>query len=87
MLGVPEWAIGIGVIVLFMSARLLMLAWLHPRNRGVASRFGPATDAGERDQEIEELTQRVNELEERVDFRERVLAKQREGQSLAPPKD
>ena len=35
--------------------------------------------------ELNELKQRIGELEDRVDFAERLLAKQREGQRLGPP--
>ena len=37
--------------------------------------------------DLDELKQRIGELEERVDFAERVLAKQREGQRLDPPQN
>ncbi len=37
--------------------------------------------------ELDQLTQRLGELEERVDFTERLVAKQREDQRLGPPKD
>jgi len=47
--------------------------------------------AGEAKQEelaaaVEELRREVAELAERVDFTERLLAKQHEGQKLAPPR-
>jgi hypothetical protein len=34
---------------------------------------------------LEQLQERVSELEERVDFTERLLAKQRDAQRLGPP--
>ena len=37
--------------------------------------------------EIDQLKRRMSELEERVDFAERVLAKQREAQRLGPRQD
>lgn len=37
--------------------------------------------------ELDQLTQRMSELEERVDFAERLLAQPREGQRLRPPQD
>jgi hypothetical protein len=36
-------------------------------------------------EELEQVRLQVGELAERVDFTERLLAKQREGQRLAPP--
>ena len=37
-------------------------------------------------EEIQQLRQEVTELQERMDFAERLLAKQREGDRLAPPR-
>ena len=37
--------------------------------------------------QVEQLQQRVGELEERVDFTERILARQHESERLGPPKD
>lgn len=37
--------------------------------------------------ELDQLQERVRELEERLDFAERILAKQRDGERLAAPKD
>ncbi|TMD70312.1 MAG: hypothetical protein E6I81_14385 [Chloroflexi bacterium] len=37
--------------------------------------------------ELDQLTQRMSDLEERVDFAERLLVKQREAQRLGPPQD
>ena len=37
--------------------------------------------------ELDQLTQRMSELEERVDFAERLLAQPREGQRLGPPQE
>jgi hypothetical protein len=45
----------------------------------------PATDAGEREQilaELQDLRHEVGELAERVDFTERLLAREREGAKL-----
>ncbi len=35
--------------------------------------------------ELEDVQRRLGELEERMDFAERLLTKQREGERLAPP--
>lgn len=37
--------------------------------------------------DLDQLTRRLAELEERVDFTERLVAQQRDGQRLAPPQD
>ncbi len=49
---------------------------------GVGGGAGPGTTTAEWD----ELRQRVAELEERLDFAERLLAQQREAARLAPPR-
>jgi len=86
--------VGIGAIILFVAAGIVMVRVLtsklaHP---GLKSRGGDPT---ERDQvledvqvrfgELDQLKQRISELEERLDFAERLLAKQREGLRLGPP--
>jgi hypothetical protein len=50
------------------------------------SRLGAVDELRSKVGEIEDLQRRVAELEERVDFTERLLAKQRDGERLAPPK-
>jgi hypothetical protein len=37
--------------------------------------------------QLDQLQERIGELEERVDFAERILAKQREGERLGLPQD
>ena len=93
MLGIPEWAIGVGVIVLCVATAQVLVRLL-PARPGLKSRVTDLTEHGQaledvqvRLGELDQLKQRISELEERVDFAERLLAKQREGQRLAPPQD
>ncbi len=68
---------------------------LHTRQRPeLKSRVVDPTEQGQtledveaRLGELDQLKQRMSELEERVDFAERLLAKQREAQRLGPPHD
>jgi len=70
-------------------------AWmisLSPVGKAFAERLrggaGPAAGRAGREemlQELEQLRHEVAELAERVDFTERLLAKQRDGERLAPP--
>jgi len=70
-------------------------AWmisLSPVGKAFAERLrggaGPAAGRGGNEemlQELEQLRHEVAELAERVDFTERLLAKQRDGERLAPP--
>ena len=82
--------IGIGAIIFFVAAGIVMI-------RVVTSKFAPPSrvvDQTARNQvledvqvrlgELDQLQQRISELEERVDFAERLLAKQREGLRLGP---
>lgn len=79
--------IGIGSLMMIGASAIVMIRRLAPRN---------TMDARDRDQlleelhgsrdELEQLRRRVGELEERVDFAERVLAKQREAPRLGPPR-
>ncbi len=66
---------------------------LRPLATAIAKRIAgdhrqPEADAQERDAmaaEVQQLRQEMTELQERVDFAERLLAKQRGGERLAPP--
>lgn len=96
MIGVPEWAIGVGVIILCASVggvmvRVLASVITRPGLRsGVTDPTGRGQvleDVQARIGELDQLTRRVGELEERVDFTERLLAKQREGPRLGSSQD
>jgi len=55
-----------------------------PKREGSADQL-PLVRAGLLD-ELQQVRQQVGDLAERVDFAERLLAKQREGERLAPPR-
>ena len=85
-MGEYGWAIGIGIIILAASlgrtVRAVGRAFADRVPRGT-----PLADsgAGELRTEVDDMRQRLAELEERVDFTERLLAKHRNGERLAPP--
>ena len=89
-------AIGIGAIILFVAAGIVMVRLFSSKIRQYELKSRVA-DPTERDHvledvqvrfgELDQLKERVGELEERVDFAERLLTKQREGQRLGPPQD
>ncbi|HYT99131.1 MAG TPA: hypothetical protein VEK85_02055 [Gemmatimonadales bacterium] len=67
---------------------------LYPVVRALAERLRPHSEAGKEEmqalredvvQELQQMRREVAELGERVDFTERLLAKQREAERLAPP--
>jgi len=96
MFGIPEWAFGVVVILLVSTGLVLLVRWLQPEMARANLKSG-VPDLTERTQsledlqirlgELDQLKQRIGELEERVDFAERLLAQQREGQRLGPPQD
>jgi len=90
--GIPEWAIGVGVILMAVSILKVVTARLMPpgyRPRSMRDMMGGQTPAEQEEMqarlaELDELKRRVGELEERVDFAERLLARQREQERLPP---
>ena len=105
MFGIPEWAIGVGFVVLAVFASSVGIAVIRSflptdQLRGgkasgrdlaraleeVQQRLGAVEQVQSRLGEVADVQTRLSELEERVDFAERLLAKQREGERLAPPK-
>ena len=87
--------IGFGAIIMFAAAGVVMVRVLTSRlarPAAVPSALDPTErarldDFQQRLGELDQLTQRMSELEERVDFAERVLAKQREQPRLEPPQE
>ena len=79
---VPEWAIG-GVVIIFAVA----LAQIVVVKMRASVRTLPTSDSesGDLRQALDALRNRLGELEERVDFAERLLAKNREADRLGPP--
>lgn len=78
-------------LLVFALTGFLLLAW--PLVRAIAERIRPRADAGVKDElvglredilsELRDVRREVAELSERVDFTERLLAKQREPGRLA----
>lgn len=92
MFGIPEWAIGVGLILTVVSVLKIVTVRLMPP--GSVGRYPRKFSfKGEPDPEQEELQakvaelddlkRRVGELEERLDFAERLLAQKRES---GPPR-
>jgi hypothetical protein len=81
---IPSWAVGAAIILIAIQVgRAISGKYGGGRGRG-RSRGLPASDdeTGELRQNLETLQNRVAELEERVDFAERLLAKQRDSDRL-----
>src|SRR2546428_4199714 len=89
MLGIPEWALGVTAILAVVSVLKVVTARLMPPGYRQRSWRGetlpPETDDLQaRLAELDELKRRVGEVEERVDFAERLLARPREGGRVPP---
>jgi Tfp pilus assembly protein PilO len=86
--------VGFSAIILSVATGIVMVKFFSSKFRQQELKSGGMDPAG-RDRmledlqirvgELEEMKQRMVELEERVDFTERLLANPREGQRLGPP--
>ena len=82
------WAIGVGIVIIALSLSKAVPALVRAVAHRIAGRTAapPAGAlASPAPQALDELQRRVAELEERVDFAERLLAKQREAERLGKP--
>ena len=93
MFGIPGevfWpTAAFGAVILLVFGGVALLRFLpQPKSRALNQ---PEREALEGLQarlgQLDQLQERISELEERVDFAERLLAKQREGERLSLPKD
>lgn len=82
---IPGWAIGTGFLIVVVGAtqvvvrRLLGRTGWSPAERPSGPDLAPLTQA------LDDVQRRLGELEERMDFAERMLSKDRESERLAPP--
>lgn len=79
---IPEWAIGVAVIVFAVALAQIVVVKLRASVRTL-----PASDSeiGELRQAFDAMQNRLGELEERLDFTERLLTKHRGADQLEPP--
>ena len=88
MFGLPEWAVGVGAVLVLVTVLQVIYVRLMPpeyrRRRLKGEPLQASDDVQSRLAELDEVKRRLGELEERVDFAERLLAKQREAERLGP---
>jgi Tfp pilus assembly protein PilO len=88
MFGLPEWAVGVGAVLVLVTVLQVIYVRLMPpeyrRRRLKGEPLQASDDVQSRLAELDEVKRRLGELEERVDFAERLLAKQREADRLGP---
>jgi len=77
---IPSWAIGVGVIMVVIGAVSIVARRLTGRVG-----WGPPDPSG-LTPGLDDVQRRLGELEERMDFAERLLAKEREPERLARPR-
>ena len=78
------WGIAVGILIIAATLSKALAAVLRAYAARI-DRSGKTEDDPQLAETVEALRRRVGELEERVDFTEPVLAKQREADRLAPP--
>ena len=80
-MGIPDWALGVGFIIFAVAAAQLVVVKLRASVRVPP----PPPETGELREAFDALQHRVGELEERLDFTERLLTNQRDAARLEPP--
>jgi len=101
MFGIPDWAVGVGFIMLAISIGKALAGRLGPPDRqsgprgrrdlaqaveDLQKRVGGGDDVQTRLDALDEVQRRLADVEERLDFTERMLAQQRDAERIAPPK-
>jgi ubiquinone biosynthesis protein UbiJ len=102
MFGIPEWAFGVGFVIVAISIGKAIAGRLGPpdRLRGprgsrrhmahaieeLQKRVGGSEDVQSRLDALEDVQRQLADVEERLDFAERMLAKQRDAERIGPPK-
>lgn len=79
---IPEWAIGVCVIFAFTAILVRLLP--AGRRQSLMQRAPSSDDLASRS-DLEDVQRRLAEVEERLDFAERLLAK-RDVERVAPPR-
>jgi len=99
MFEIPGWAIGVGFIVLCVGVAQVVARRLIPADQlrhadRLRGRRGAKREVAEALEEVEarlgeldDMRKRLAEVEERLDFAERLLTKQREAERIVPPQN
>ena len=99
MFEIPVWAIGVGFIVLCVGVAPVVARRLIPADQlrhadRLRGRRGAKREVAEALEEVEarlgeldDMRKRLAEVEERLDFAERLLTKQREAERIVPPQN
>lgn len=82
---IPSWAVGVAFIMVVVGTMQVVVRRLVGRGGWSRGRGGSEDPPGTA-QALEDVQRRLAELEERVDFAERLLAKERDAERFPPPK-
>jgi hypothetical protein len=83
---IPSWAIGICAIIVVVGAAQVVVRRLIGRAGWSRTESPGEPDLSRITEVLDDLQRRLGEIEERMDFAERILAKERSSERLAPPK-
>lgn len=81
---IPSWAIGIGVVILMAGATQVVVRRLLGRTGWSPAEHPSEPDLSRLTQALDDVQRRLGEIEERMDFAERMLAKERNSERLPP---
>ena len=81
-----SWGIAVGILVIAGSVGKALAALLRAHAARINSGL-PDKEDPQLGQTLEDLQRRLGEIEERMDFTERLLSQQRGGEKLGPPRD
>ena len=88
---VPDWAAGVAVICVALFGGIGVMSRIVDTSKKTKGLRAEDAERLERLEgqvtELEQAQHRIAELEERVDFAERLLARQNEAERLAPPRN
>jgi hypothetical protein len=82
---IPSWAIGMAFLVVVTAVAQVIMRRLVGRPTRGAGQNAIEPEVARLTQALADAQHRLGELEERVDFAERVLAKERGAERLGPP--
>lgn len=80
---IPSWAIGVAVIIIATSLAKALRGFFRAQASQITSGTAAESDVARFSEVLDDVQKRLGELEERLDFAERLLATQREGERLA----
>src|SRR5437867_11686570 len=102
MFGIPEWALGVGFIIVAVSIAKALGGRLGPPNplggprrsrrdlaqavEDLQKRVGGSDDVQTRLDALEDVRRRLADVQERLDFAAHMLAKQRDDERIVLPK-